>query len=58
MSVYITLPQMRISMIIISKWLQTQLQVSSLKAHEAALEAIKYLQRDALITVADVQSAI
>lgn len=31
---------------------------SSRKAHEASLEAIRYLQREALITVADVESAL
>ena len=31
---------------------------SSVKAHEAALEAMKYLQRDSWVTVADIESAL
>ena len=31
---------------------------SSIEAHEAALDAIKYLQRDSWVTVADIQSAL
>ncbi|MDO4397676.1 MAG: isochorismatase family protein [Oscillospiraceae bacterium] len=31
---------------------------SSIEAHNYALKAIKYLQRDSLITVADIESGI